>query len=484
MSLRFRRTMKIAPGLRLNATKRGLSISAGVRGARVTWGTSGTRATAGIPGSGIFYSEKLGTTPNGIPKEELEDGVNVSVSSSTELREYIQSEFVIRNPTTGRRYTKAQLEGMLKRLERREEFEQNQSQVEIEEQAYQARVNIHLEALPIPEESHWQERLEQIPFEPDKFLQVPPEKSEIDFKVSKRIYEENKLPAFDWTLFPASASAIFAAGLLFNKYHSYAIAMALLAIGFAILFMVRIHKCRKSKRNQLKASIAIECNEIFQNQQSEWEKAQKAHSEKIEILRKEHLNVENLRIEILKRVIAGDIAAIEQTLNEELNGIDVPFETEISIEVPTSNCIYLDVDLPEIEDCISPITKNVLKSGKIKEKNKSRKIQNEEYGRLTTGFAFYLASLVYNHCPTVQNVVVSGYTQRIEKSTGQITDQYIYSAVINKTAFSKIKFKEVDPIRAMDNFNVKWKISASYVLSPIVPYSLSEIDQICGTVND
>lgn len=59
MSLRFRRTMKIAPGVRLNLTKTGISARVGPKGAGVTVGTSGTTVSSGIPGSGLHVSKKL-----------------------------------------------------------------------------------------------------------------------------------------------------------------------------------------------------------------------------------------------------------------------------------------------------------------------------------------------------------------------------------------------------------------------------------------
>jgi hypothetical protein len=59
MALRFRRTMKIAPGIRLNLTKKGISARVGPKGAGVTIGTSGTTVSAGIPGSGLHVSQKV-----------------------------------------------------------------------------------------------------------------------------------------------------------------------------------------------------------------------------------------------------------------------------------------------------------------------------------------------------------------------------------------------------------------------------------------
>jgi hypothetical protein len=57
MGFRFRRSIKIAPGIRLNVSKSGISATIGTRGATVNIGKRGTRTTVGIPGSGISYSE-------------------------------------------------------------------------------------------------------------------------------------------------------------------------------------------------------------------------------------------------------------------------------------------------------------------------------------------------------------------------------------------------------------------------------------------
>ena len=62
MGFRFRRTIRVLPGLRLNLSRSGISTSVGVRGAHVTVGHGQVRVSAGIPGSGLSYteSERLG----------------------------------------------------------------------------------------------------------------------------------------------------------------------------------------------------------------------------------------------------------------------------------------------------------------------------------------------------------------------------------------------------------------------------------------
>jgi len=58
MGLRFRRSFRLMPGIRLNVSKSGVSASIGGRGAWFTIGRRGTRATLGIPGTGLSYTEQ------------------------------------------------------------------------------------------------------------------------------------------------------------------------------------------------------------------------------------------------------------------------------------------------------------------------------------------------------------------------------------------------------------------------------------------
>ena len=55
MAWRFRKSFKIAPGVRLNVSKKGLGVSAGVKGARVGIGPGGrTYTSTSIPGLGLY----------------------------------------------------------------------------------------------------------------------------------------------------------------------------------------------------------------------------------------------------------------------------------------------------------------------------------------------------------------------------------------------------------------------------------------------
>lgn len=61
MGWRFRKSISLGRGVRLNVSKKGIGLSVGVRGARVSVGPSGSRTTLGIPGTGVYYEQRLGS---------------------------------------------------------------------------------------------------------------------------------------------------------------------------------------------------------------------------------------------------------------------------------------------------------------------------------------------------------------------------------------------------------------------------------------
>jgi hypothetical protein len=57
MGLRFRKSFRVLPGVKINLSKTGTSLSLGGRGASVNLGRKRVRTTVGLPGSGLSYSE-------------------------------------------------------------------------------------------------------------------------------------------------------------------------------------------------------------------------------------------------------------------------------------------------------------------------------------------------------------------------------------------------------------------------------------------
>lgn len=81
MGMRFRKSKKIAPGVRLNLSAKSASISIGPKGFKKTFSTSGrVTTTVGIPGTGLSYStsKKTGQTAAGSTSQEAPAAVVVA----------------------------------------------------------------------------------------------------------------------------------------------------------------------------------------------------------------------------------------------------------------------------------------------------------------------------------------------------------------------------------------------------------------------
>lgn len=72
MAWRYRRSIRLLPGMKVNLSKSGMSLSVGGPGATMNFGKRGIRTTVGIPGTGISYvtqksSQRRQPKPTGVP---------------------------------------------------------------------------------------------------------------------------------------------------------------------------------------------------------------------------------------------------------------------------------------------------------------------------------------------------------------------------------------------------------------------------------
>lgn len=83
MAFRFRRTIRLAPGIRLNISKSGISTSLGPRGASLTVGKRGIYANTGIPGTGMSYRTRLDKKASGRADTESKTPTQKKAKSQT-----------------------------------------------------------------------------------------------------------------------------------------------------------------------------------------------------------------------------------------------------------------------------------------------------------------------------------------------------------------------------------------------------------------
>jgi hypothetical protein len=74
--MRFRKPLKIAPGIKLNLSKSGVSTTIGKKGLSVNVGERGTYLNTGIPGTGVYNRQRLdGAGGSNTEVDEFKEGV-------------------------------------------------------------------------------------------------------------------------------------------------------------------------------------------------------------------------------------------------------------------------------------------------------------------------------------------------------------------------------------------------------------------------
>ncbi len=118
--LRFRKSVKIIPGVRLNFSKSGVSTSIGGKGVTVNLGKRGVRSTLSVPGTGLSWSSTSGWAEG--HRSSLEDEIAALQTAALKATEVVSREaekanavftkidraIVTLNSGRGLTYTKAQ----------------------------------------------------------------------------------------------------------------------------------------------------------------------------------------------------------------------------------------------------------------------------------------------------------------------------------------------------------------------------------------
>ncbi|EER2399837.1 hypothetical protein BMP52_005399, partial [Escherichia coli] len=147
-----------------------------------------------------------------------------------------------------------------------------------------------------------------------------------------------------------------------------------------------------------------------------------------------------------------DAAFFESYLAGVLAETEWPRETLVAFEVkPELSAVLLDVDLAEIEDFPDKIYGVNARGTELTEKAMTQKAVRENYARHVHGCLFRLVGIVLHTLP-FDNVIVSGFTQRVSKRTGYLEDEYILSCKCSRSQMSSVNFaglEHIDPVEAL-----------------------------------
>lgn len=199
MGLYFRKSISLGHGIRLNVSKKGIGISAGVKGFRVSTGPNGTRVTSSIPGTGIYYTERIDSTPHGIVWDKGSSSNNSRTRSDATQRNFPYQQTVYNSYTGETRTVTAATSWELNSLvaaerQRQDINEQRQKALEhlnsqneaaqrMTNEAVQLRQQLgHLiqDTLAVNDELDWKAQLLSTNYAEFKFDEQPPQRKEPD----------------------------------------------------------------------------------------------------------------------------------------------------------------------------------------------------------------------------------------------------------------------------------------------------------------
>lgn len=428
--MRFSKRIKICKGLSINLSKSGASLTAGKKGASLSIGSRGTYVNAGVPGTGLSTRKKIGGSSG------KSTGRKTSLHEETKR---IEVELTIALDELGKPIIKDKNgniindEPILTQLRRQDGYKEAVKKLVISrkeeiEKANSDFIEIYKRTPKLSEEKSAQEKLSELKFEeyiPQQFSKIEPSLEEIEAKIKSRARNPvNKL--FFW---------------------------------------------KKNDNDDPNAIYNCELNK-WQEEKSAFEDQERKKKEHEDLTRREAYNQ---RIYELEQEIDNSDKAVSRKIDAFLNDLLLPIEFSVDYQYDKEKkSLYVDLDLPEIEDM--PHKKAVVSPGsKLSIKPKTNKEIKEDYARCVIGLGFYFAGNFFNMTDYIKTIVISGYTQRLSKKSGNIEDEYVYSIRFNRESFERLNVLLIDPIEAIQNFEHIINITGTRDLKAIRPLDVSMI---------
>jgi hypothetical protein len=391
MGLRFRRSVKLAPGVRLNFSGSGFSWTIGPKGASVGIGKRGAYLNTGIPGTGFYSRQRIG---GGASNRSSTGPERVKVSASVDIDDDGTLSFKDANGNALSEY--------LVDMAKRQQGEAIRGLI----QAKCDEINEQIDALG---EIHlYTPRPDTRPrYEKQEFRELSPLKP------------VEKTPGL--------------LGLFFRSVKA------------------KIERENQARELQYSADLAK-----WQATKLAWETS------------------EQRRRDVIERGIYSDVNLMASFLEANLQSIVWPRETMLSIEIlEDGKRVFIDVDLPELEHMPSKMASVPKRGYKLSVKDMSAAQVQRLYMRHVHGVGFRVIGEAFSTLPNLHEVVISGYSQRADRSTGHVSDEYLYSVRVTRPQWSQLNFdnlRELDVVEVFALFDLSRKMTKTGIFKAIEPY--------------
>jgi hypothetical protein len=415
LGFRFRRSIRIAPGLRLNLSPSGVSATVGPRGASVSFGRRGTYLNVGLPGTGLSYRERLDNPPT----------------------------------RSGARSTYRQLMKELRDAEKAQDRADAAAEYEQSEQRLHSLREVLLGRNREPYD--WYQRWgPRGSYREQAF--TPPEpgfsEHELASAVAKRI-------RITWWALPA----VLLAGTALSLGSPLVKALALLLlIGVA----GAAHRLR-SVRQKIARDLLQLRNDEFARDTS---LLQRDH-ELIEAANRRDWEREEEQREVVRTAEARDdpepLAAV---LEAELANEALPVPLVVELEMPSVRFVRLELSLPEMAE-IPEERAELTKTGRLSRRKMSQRDRVALYADVCCGVALLLVYEVFRVLPMVSAAEVFGITEAVDPATGRLQDFVGLHLHTDRPSFEGLNLDAIDPSSALAGLDGRLSMNRKGELSPL-----------------
>ena len=431
--MRFRKSIRLGKGLRLNLSKSGLSLTAGFRGASVNFGSRGTYLNTGIPGTGLYDRRRI---DSGTARSSPTGGKGKTYVSMTVKIEIDDSGKPIVIDENGSPILD---DSLLRKIRKTEAFKQKVEELLIEkkkelEDSASAFIDIFRFTPELLSSGKVEQELMNLKpqqYAIEEFSVVRPEIEGVRRALTEKAKREIK-SIFFWTL--------------------------------------------KKKRNEY----------IDRNLQPEYDKVLNqwlSNKNAFEISEREKKDQEDTRyiseFELRKRelqdYLSGSENFVHSKIDSFLKALVLPVDFSVNYDyMQDKGNLMVDLDLPEIEN-LPKEKANILASGKLSIKSKTQKESREDYLRCVVGLAFFFSGSFFNITTNINKILVSGYTQRLNNKSGAVENQYVYSVLFDRAKFAELAIKNIDPCTAVATFRNVIDVSKASEMKAIKPFETADI---------
>jgi len=420
MGFRFRKSVKLAPGLRLNFGKKSMSMTVGGKGGSINVGSRGVYANVGTPIPGLTYRTRLDS-----PTRE-------SASADRSLKSVRRTQSYSRDEDAYS--TELEAIRMAEEKKRRDEVARYQDRLQKIHNDNQRIWQIHQET-PDP---HTPPVYVEIPFD-----EAEPEKPEPHIEKGPPTLVNVPKPGFLALFLP----------WVKRRYHR---ALETAENDHAEAAAHWREKMRKAEGAYADACIRFEQNHNLWQQR-----------------KTRHLHGEAMRARHFPDRLRSDTSIMEAELTRALEATTWPRETVVSYKLSNNGeTVLLDVDLPEIEDLPTHHVRE--KDGILSATKKTETERLLSYARHVHGASLRLAGVALSTLPACAEVVVSAYTQRLDRAFGRIRDYYLLSVRFDRETFQKINFVSLDlvePMETVTRFPHRRRLRHKGTLDEIEPFT-------------